>query len=252
VNPRAVPPRPYAEALRDEIVQAASRQHRTRKRRRAVVKAGAAFVVVAGVVVVLVGLFVAPSEDTATADGTVQVTRVEERTLVEIVMPDRPDEVIADLRAAGLTAEQVDRTTGPSRVGQVVSVVVDGDSMPSDKPSGLSVYVDGRARITVGVGVAAADGDDYYDVSTNAFDEGEPLYCRSWPGQSTDELAKVVRSDGLAVRVIDDTAGPSAELPPGRVVLSATALSPLAVQVLTGDGAVAPAPAGCSWSLGQG
>ena len=98
--------RTYAEQLRDELVQAATRQHRARRRRRAVVGAGAGAVALAGVIALLVGLLVSPSEDPASAEGTVRVVREDQSTLVEIVDIDRPDEV----------ADALGCTTGAARV----------------------------------------------------------------------------------------------------------------------------------------
>jgi hypothetical protein len=237
----------YADELRDAVVDAAVRQHRTRRRRRAIVSAGAGFVVVAGLVALVVGLLVGSGDDTpATASDAVRATRSDATTLVEILEPDKPDDVLADLRAIGISAQRMDRPTGPSKVGKVVSVAVDGDSTPTQNlDSFFSVYVDSQAKVTIGVGVPTPDGG-LYDIATDAFAEGEPLHCLGWTGQATDDLATVVAREGIDVRVIDSESGPLEELPPGRVVAAATAVAANRVIVMVDDGTPAGPPPECS------
>jgi hypothetical protein len=236
--------RTYAEQLRDELVQAATRQHRARRRRRAVVGAGAGAVALAGVIALLVGLLVSPSEDPASAEGTVRVVREDQSTLVEIVDIDRPDEVVADLRAIGLEVSRTDRRTGPSRVGKVVSFVVDTSRPTTNIDAFFSAYVEAGTHVEVGVGVDTPRGEGY-DIGTDAFADGETLHCLSWPGQPTAELASVARANNVDLLVVDRETGPVDGLPAGGVVISATALSIDRVQVLVGEGAVAGPPVGC-------
>jgi hypothetical protein len=236
----------YIELLREEVVHAAVREHRARRRRRAVAKVGAGLVVIAGIVVVLVGILIAPGQEPASADDSVRVTREPQATLVEILAPDRPEDVVRDLRAAGLTADRVDRATGPSRVGMVISVVIDPGMTPTENTNGLiSAYVSGDARLEIGVGVATPKGEAY-DVGTDALAPGEPLDCRSWPGQSADQLAETARSLGVSVSFIDEAIGPVQEPPPRRIVRSATAIAADRVVVMIGTGPVTPMPVACS------
>jgi hypothetical protein len=233
----------YAEQLRDEIVSAAVRQHRARRRRRAIVVGGAGVVAVAGVIALVVGLLVAPDERPAAADGTVEVVREEHTTLVRIVDPAKPDEVVADLRAIGLDVERVERPTGPSLVGAVVSLVVE-DSTPTDGTEFLSAYVAPGSHVEVGVGVPANEGEAYA-VGTDAFAAGEPLDCLGWPGQTGAELAVVAERAGISLQVIDEEQGPVEHIPTDRVVLRGTAISVDRVLVSVGPGPVRPRPASC-------
>jgi hypothetical protein len=237
----------YAEQLRDELVDAAVRQHRARRRRRAIVSAGAGFVAVAAVVAIVVGVVVGSDDDTpAAASEAVRATRSDVSTLVEILEPDKPDEVLANLRAIGISAERVERPTGPSKVGTVVSVAVEGESRPSGNTNSLlSVYVDSRAKVSVGVGVPTPEGG-LYDIATDAFAPGEPLHCLSWPGQTTDDLAAVVTRASVNVRAIDAQSGPLEELPSGRIVSAATAVAADRVIVMVDDGPSAGPPPECA------
>jgi hypothetical protein len=236
---------PYVEQLRDELVRAATRQHRARRRRRALFASGAGVVGLAGLVALLVGLLVSPSEQPASAEGTVRVTRNEAETLVEIVDIDRPDEVVADLRAVGLDVARAEQTTGPSRVGTVVGFSVEGDTRQTpDTDAFYSAYVIGRAGVTITVGVETPAGAAY-DAATDALAEGEALHCLSWLGQSTAELAAVAQANDIDLLVIDAEDGPVDELPAGAVVVGATALSIDRVQVRVGDGPAADRPVGC-------
>jgi hypothetical protein len=238
----------YSDDLRDQLVAAAVREHRSRHRRRALVSAGAGVVVVAGVVALLVGVLVDPDEDAASAGQSVRATRGGDSTYVEILTPDRPDDVLTNLRAVGVEASSVDRPTGPSKVGTVVSVAIEGESTAAATPPGglLAMYVDRAAEVVIGVGVPTPVGG-LYDVATDAFAVGEPLQCRSWPGQSTADLAAVVaRSEpDLDLRVIDEQTGPLEDLPIDRIVVAATAIAADRVIVMIGTGPAAGAPYDC-------
>lgn len=232
----------YADQLRDELVRAAARQRRARRRSRVLGIAAATVVLVAGLAVVVVGAVIGSDNDVAEA-STIDVVKTPTGTKVTIIDPTRPDEVIAELRSVGVTVQRIDRATGPSKVGRVVSLVV-ADDAEGLTGNALEVHVDGRARVQVGVGVAAPAGGDY-DIGTDAFAEGEPLWCLSWPGQPTQQLADLLRSHPLAVKVVDDQAGPIDELPRDKVVVSATALAANRVFVTIDDGVPADAPPAC-------
>jgi hypothetical protein len=203
-------------------------------------------VVVAGIVALLVGVLVDPDDDAASAGQAVRATRSEAMTYVEILSPDRPDDVLADLRSVGVDARSEDRATGPSRVGKVVSIVVEGASGQAAKPPGgmFAAYVEPTAKVIIGVGVATPAGG-LYDVPTDAFEAEEPLRCLSWPGQATADLSAVVADTDLDLRVIDDDTGPLETVPPGRVVVAATAVAADRVIVYIAPGPVAAAPPYC-------
>lgn len=232
----------YAEQLRDEFVRAAVRQQRRRRRNRALGIAAAAVVLAAGLAAVVAGVLIGSDEQAAEA-STVDVVKTPTGTTVTVIDPTRPDEVIDELRSAGVTVDRVERATGPSKVGTIVSLVVldDANRMVGNA---LEVQLDGRARVQVGIGVLAPEGGDY-DVGTDAFAMGEPLWCLSWPGQPTRQLAALVRSQALAVKVVDNQVGPIDALPLDKVVISATALAEKRVLVTVDDGAPAEVPAVC-------
>lgn len=232
----------YAEQLRDELVRAAVRQRRLRRRNRTVGLVAAVLVLLAGLAAVIAGAVIGSDEDTAEAT-TVDVDKTPTGTKVTIIDPTRPDEVIAELRSAGVTVERIERKTGPSKVGTVVSLVVPDDANQL-VGNALEVQLDGAARVQVGVGVATPEGGDY-EIGTDAFANGEPLWCKSWPGQPTEEFADVVRSDDVAVKVVDAQSGPIDDLPSGKVVVSATAIAANRVLVTVDDRTPAAAPAGC-------
>lgn len=232
----------YSDQLRDELVRAAVRQRRVRRRNRTIGMAAALVLLVAGAGAVVAGAVIG-SDDHAAEATTVDVSRTPTGTHVTIIDPSRPDDVVADLRSAGVGVDRIERATGPSKVGMVVSlVVVDGDNQLDGKA--LEVELDSVARVQVGVGVAADEGADY-DIGTDAFAEGEPLWCRSWPGQPTDQLADVIASRVLAVKVVDRRDGPLDALPRNKVVVSATALASDRVLITVDQGESAPAPAEC-------
>jgi hypothetical protein len=237
----------YVDALRDELVAAAVRQHRGRHRRRAIVSAGAGVVVVAGIVALLVGVLVDPDDDSASADQAIRATRAEESVYLEILSFDHPEDVLADLRAAGIDASSQEHATGPSRVGKIVALAVDGESDQPVNAQGaeFAAYLLPTAKVVVGIGVPAPAGG-LYDMPTDAFEVGEPLRCRSWPGQSTADLAIVADEADLNLRVVDPETGPLESLPPDRVVTAATAIAADRVIVSVAAGEVAGPPVYCA------
>jgi hypothetical protein len=206
-------------------------------------RVGLASMVVVGVACV-VAVVAMPADDPAPADATtVNVQRDADAVVIEIVELDDPQRVVGDLRASGVDVRTLERPTGPSRVGHLVSLAVSsGEPQPSGRA--FAVRVREGDVVEVGIGIVADEGASY-DVGTDAFLPGEPLHCLSWPGQSTVELAEVTRGR-LKVRAVDDELGPVEQLPADKVVVRATAIAADRVVVTVDDGAPTAAPSGCT------
>jgi hypothetical protein len=227
---------PYADALRDELVTAARRRARAR-RVRLMIGATA----VAGVLVAVAATALTVGDDPPAGASTISVTRESDAIVVAVLEQGDPEGVQRDLRAAGVSVTTLDRRTGPSRIGTIVSMSLAEGSMVSTDGA-LSVRVVEGASVQLGVGVPAEPGT-FYDAGTDALAVGEPLRCVSWVGQSTGELARAAVH--VALQVIDREKGPVETLPLDKVVVNATAIASDRVLVTVDDGEPTAAPPDC-------
>jgi hypothetical protein len=219
--------------LRVEIVRAAIRHRRTRQQWRRAVAVFAVTGIVCGLIAVVIGALVGPDSEPRDTSA-VTVKRTQDSVVIDVVDSSHPDKVIADLRSVGVTVKRVERTTGPSKVGTVVSLMPEGVPATSTKDHELVVPLHVPTLVLVGVGVPAQRGM-LYDVGTDAFALGEPFWCRSWQGQDSSSLASEIADDEVSVEVIDHAVGPVDDVPSGKVVLSATAVAADRVIVTIGD-----------------
>lgn len=237
---------PFQSALREELRAAAIRdlrRRRTRRRSGFLASAVAALAAIFGAITVITVDPAAADVEVRIRDGLVEVRIVGEGTT--------PDEVREAMEDAGLRVVVDGPPVGPSLVGRFVLVQLDDPSareveyLDSDGygfdgfvvPEGWS----GRLLIRVG---ARADGDETYEVGSDAFAAGEPLDCAREGTMlrdlrtALDELNVTVRAPGLAPIPLTDQA-------PGQFadwyVVSASALSAADVLLLVQEEQPTPA-----------
>jgi hypothetical protein len=232
---------PFFEQLEHELVRAGERQLRRRNRRRTLVAAAVAVIVAAGALAVSAGL----RSDSAEATD-IQVATDGERVTVTF---DRDEidgaTVVEQLRAAGLTVDEVRTPTGSSRVGRVVAIGGGPDLTVADSNGTVTYEGLWGARIQVHVGEATSGG---FDAFTDALAAGEPLACGAWKGQAASDLSAVADANGITVTFRDEERQRmvSADELTGYVVTGAIAVAPdeVRVDVVEGDARPDPDP-GC-------
>jgi hypothetical protein len=180
------PPTPFERALREELV-AAARRGPQRRRRWLAAAAAAVAAAIAGV-----AALVWPSP--ATAD--VEVTH--RNGLVEVRMVDletTPRRLAQELADAGVDARVHGEPVGPSNVGRLVAVTIDGPDarevelidFESHDHQAFRIPERFRGTLVIGVGRQARPGERW-TTSSDAFALGEPLHCRDVRGRPLAEV----------------------------------------------------------------
>jgi hypothetical protein len=197
-------PRPFVDALGDELYAAAVRRTSPRavarrQRRRVLAPLGtaaAAVAVVAGTLIVVAG----PD----TAQAAVQVEVADGRVVITLVdLEQRPEAIEAELAEAGLDVSIVAVPVGPSTVGRFVGDVA--TELPPELHvtrggrtafSGFSLPLGWPGSLELHVGRAARDGEAYAAVS-DAFAPGEPLACSEALGGPAQLALALAQERGL-------------------------------------------------------
>jgi hypothetical protein len=194
-------PAGFVEALREDLVRAAVRQHRRRAARRHQIAAalGTAACLLVG------GMLVVSRPVPARADVRVEVGGG--RVVVTLAdLEHDPREIEAGLRAAGLHVTVSAAPVGPSEVGRFVGNATNG-ALPLDLRTigadanratfaGFSVPVGWSGTLDLRIG-RPARGDEPYDSFTDAFAPGEPLACRALIGRTAAEVAHLLATSPL-------------------------------------------------------
>lgn len=185
----------HRDALRAELMRAATRQVNGRQRRRRIVRGG----VMAALTGLVVGSTVlGGTPDRAEADVTIRYSR--ERVTVTLEdLEHRPGVIEGAIREAGLDVSVRAVPVGPSRVGRFVGTVQAGSapgeiravgSRPGDY-LGFSVPRNWDGSLELLVGRPAKAGEMYFTVS-DATQPGESLACSDVVGRlatRAEELA---------------------------------------------------------------
>ena len=194
---------PFAQALREQLMQAAVREQRRRRRTKIGAAVSAALAAIVSSVVLL-----APNPAGADVEVTV------ENGIVEVRLTDlhsSPQDVIDALREKGLTATVDALPTGPSGVGRFVRVHVIGDVQVTVTPSGrngnaftsFTIPEDWEGRLVISLGRAAEPGEAY-EAFTDAFAEGEPLHCRGVFGRRIADVVDELEDLTVGIAVYRD------------------------------------------------
>lgn len=191
----------YLEELESALERAA-----LGRRRRVRPSPAAALAVVALVVAGTLGSLAVLGKDSA--DASTIAVRVEGHYLfIRIVRPSAdPNEVVHDLAGADLRSRLVEAPTGPSRVGQLISLSALGNGVTSSGRLDVRVPIGWPGIIEVSQGVPANPGQTYTAV-TNAFEDDEPLGCLSSLGATVAQVKRVAKSRSVTVEwrsYIDD------------------------------------------------
>lgn len=174
VEGKALPMERFVDALEKELLLAHDRLRRRRRKRGLVMRAAIAVVAIVGVG----SAFVAVSSDDPAAASSVEVETLTDGsrqvTVLDINAPIA--EIEAELNRAGIDAEVVPQATGPSRIGEVITVVFTEGGIPLSAPGSRTFEIPAGygGRVVINIGVQAADGQ-MYDQPALAFAEGEPL-----------------------------------------------------------------------------
>ena len=141
---------------------------------------------------------------------------------VEVVLggtDSTASEVLKALRDAGLDATVTPSPTGPSNVGRFTSAVISGgrrsDVVDEIDRTGLSfsgfrVPVAWTGELELYIGRLARPGE-FYDASTNPFDELEPLHCAGVLGDRLASVTSKIAAFEVTV-VVEGPQGPLGEL----------------------------------------
>jgi hypothetical protein len=170
----------FRQQLRDSLVSAARRRRRTRRLRR---MSGLAGVAVIATVIAVVGTQAPSPNSDASA-----LTIVREGDGIHVTLDDlqaKPDEIKAELKAAGLSANVQEMPAPPSLVGKFVF----GERTGVSKSTGVTaldgsmgdgfrsfVFQPGGPAVSLVFGRPARD-DEFYFKWVSAFSPGEPLHC---------------------------------------------------------------------------
>jgi hypothetical protein len=171
----SLPPTPFERALRDELVAAAHRGPR-RHRRRVAAAIGAGAAAIAGV-----AALAWPSPATADIEVTHRNGQVEVRM---VDLETSPRQLAQELADAGVDARVRGEPVGPSNVGRLVAVTIDGpdagavELVDFDSHDHQAFRIPERfdGTLEIGVGRQARPGERWTS-SSDAFALGEPLHC---------------------------------------------------------------------------
>ena len=207
----------FLAALRAQLLVAAERQRhqqqldeqdapvelpsRPRARRnRMLILAAAAVVAVA----LMSGLLIGRSADPAAADVEVSIDGPD--FVVRLTsLETRPDEIVAEARAAGLDVRVREVPVGPSNVGKFIGSSGDqpADFRPIDPESdaftGFRISKDWPGTLELVLGRAARDGESWIG-PTDALQPGEALACEPLLGDPVESVARELEDRDLAVR----------------------------------------------------
>ncbi len=201
----------FTEALRQQLVLAAERQHDDAAPapapapRRSLPKWSVALVAAAVLAVAVVGVTVWGDERPVAAD--VRVSLDDDHLTMQLTGRDvRADEIVAAAREAGLDVSVTEVPVGPSNVGRLVL------ANASEQPPALEMIgPDGAAflgfrlprdwqgTLQLTLGRAAEPGEEYV-VASDALLPGEPLECRELLGRDLGTVAEELRAEGYEVR----------------------------------------------------
>jgi hypothetical protein len=251
-------PSGFVESLRDDLVQAAVRQHRRRAARPGRLAVGLA----TAACVVLGGMLALSRPAPARADVRVEVS--DGRFVVTLAdLEHDPREIEAGLTTAGLRVTVTAVPVGPSEVGRFVgnatsaALPLDLRTVGADGTTfaGFSVPVGWSGTLDLRIGRPAHD-DESYASFADAFAPGEPLACQALIGRTATEVAHLLAASPLDLVVETGDHAPSAfplAAMPGSdhgrwVVIGADATSPRRVVLRIQPGAPAadlPEPHPC-------
>jgi hypothetical protein len=234
---------PFFEQLEVELVRAGERQVRKRAQRRSLAAAAVAVAIAS----IGVGIVTSLRSDPVQAED-VRIDVEGERVTVTFDRDELSGKtVVEQMRRAGLDVDAVPTPTGSSRVGKVVGVNGDTETLEIADLDG-EVRYSGPRGVKIEVLIGEAVDDEGYTAFTDAFLPGEPLACVGWVGQRAVELTRAADAKGVDVafrheedqRILDRSA--LADL----VVTQAIAVSPDEVKVFVDRVDATPNPrTGC-------
>ncbi len=134
--------------------------------------------------------------------STVRVERSGDQVTVRLVgLVTDADQLATDLAEAGVPADVQAVTTGPSRVGTILSVHMVAsrqDLLVASDSRSFTYVVTPDARADVDLGTRPAHGAPYAQ-PVDATAPGEPLHCRVAVGDTVAQARSHAALDGIAV-----------------------------------------------------
>jgi hypothetical protein len=142
---------------------------------------------------------------------------------IEVRMVDleaTPRQIARDLADAGVDADVRGEPVGPSNVGRLISVAIDGPDadqvelvdFASHEHQAFRIPERFRGRLEIGVGRPARPGERW-TASSDAFAQGEPLHCEDVRGRTLADAADELADFHVRLfPVVDGSWGQSVEL----------------------------------------
>jgi hypothetical protein len=181
---------PFLDDLRAGLVRAASHERaRRRRRRRLALAAAGAGTLVAGLLAL--SLLGDRGEGAALA-----ITRDDRGIVVRIADADAsPEELTAELQAAGIEAQVRAVPVSPSLAGKWIDIEGFGQHEEIAHRVDLRLPAGFKGRLRLDVGRPARPGERYA-LTQSAFRPGEPLHCRGIEGLAPAEAETAIRRLG--------------------------------------------------------
>ncbi len=219
--------RAFQDALGEALVQAHGRQLRRRRRRTIVLVVSASVV---GIIAIVSGAMTLVGSSPAAADAIRVVSNPDGTRTVTILDPSAtPDAISSALDRASILNRTTGETTGPSRVGTLLSITIDDSTGLSSSNRSITLPVGFTSVVSLTVGVAAKAGEQYAQPS-NAFDRGEPL-ANLAPTDDVAIIAAAAQARGLKVIIIDPAGNVSNRAAVGRTLIPPFMTSAKTIQI---------------------